>query len=156
MNPATFGGKAGIKMLQHSIPYRGFPPFSFFISSFLFLIAAARIEVTIQSSTTWQLTTENVRRFGFSPLPANRNLSLPTQLTLDTQSFTTPLPLLPSSHFCNLAGTGWVICSGDGWTATEREPTNYGPARQVIEGPVAIVYGSQVIIAASILIILFC
>lgn len=94
---------------------------------------------------TWELTTENLRRFGFSALPENRNLSLPRQLVIDGQvfSFATPFPVLPSAHFCNLNGTAWVVCSGEEWTTMERNPKNYGPVRQVLEGPVAIVYGSQ-------------
>eukprot|EP00026_Physarum_polycephalum_P002438 Phypoly_transcript_02444.p1 GENE.Phypoly_transcript_02444~~Phypoly_transcript_02444.p1 ORF type:complete len:863 (+),score=95.22 Phypoly_transcript_02444:156-2744(+) len=130
MNPATFGSKAGINILQHSIPYR-----------------AARIDVTIQSPQNWQLVTENLRRFGISPLSPDRNLSTPSQqISLDGQEFTfspsSPLPLLPASHFCNLDGGSWAICTSE-WTETERNPTNYGPLRQVIEGPVIIVFGTS-------------
>lgn len=97
----------------------------------------------------WVVTTENVRRLGFAPLPASRNISLPTsQITIDgaTLQFTSasPLPQLPSATLCKLNGI-WQICNDNGaWMQTERNPSNYGPLRQVIEGPVVIVYGTQV------------
>ena len=93
--------------------------------------------------------TENLRRFGISPLSSDRNLSTPSQqLIIDGQVFlfssSSPLPLLPFSHFCNLDGSSWAVCNDESWVSSERNPVNYGPLRQVIEGPVIIVYGTLV------------
>jgi len=61
-------------------------------------------------------------------------------IVVDGTTFKAPLPTLPV-HFCRLDDT-WKICSDADWNNRERRPMQYGPAVQVIDGPVVIVYGT--------------
>jgi pimeloyl-ACP methyl ester carboxylesterase len=121
-HPNSFEGRAGIKILQFEIPYR---------------VATIRINRNL-SSGSWSLKTMNVRRFGFYSVPT---LDFPLSLTIDGQPFERP-PRLPEFHFCKL-DQSWTICKGDTWQLTERNPSNYGPVAQVMEGRITIVYGTQ-------------
>ena len=93
----------------------------------------------VKSSAEWTLTTKNVRRLGFYSYPT---LETPQNgIILDGQSFSDPLPSLPN-HFCRL-NTQWQICDGS-YEQTERSPLTYGPAIQVIDGPLLFIYGTTV------------
>jgi hypothetical protein len=80
----------------------------------------------------------NVRRFGFYSVPT---MVSPLSLIIDGQPFGKP-PLLPEFHFCKF-NQSWSICKGNTWQINERNPTNYGPVAQVMEGKITIVYGTQ-------------
>eukprot|EP00742_Colponemidia_sp_Colp-10_P005048 GILJ01005393.1.p1 GENE.GILJ01005393.1~~GILJ01005393.1.p1 ORF type:complete len:925 (+),score=98.11 GILJ01005393.1:392-2776(+) len=138
MNPASSGTKGGVKILQLQIPYR-----------------LARISVDIKDSV-WSVRTENVRRFGIQKWPQR---PFPGFITVNGQpvkkwSATTDWPnfhlclhkVEPTSESILQHGSGdveWKICEGFDWQKGERGPSQYGPARQVLEGPLSIIYGTN-------------
>eukprot|EP01121_Diplochlamys_sp_Union-15-3_P012851 TRINITY_DN3907_c0_g1_i1.p1 TRINITY_DN3907_c0_g1~~TRINITY_DN3907_c0_g1_i1.p1 ORF type:complete len:881 (+),score=163.93 TRINITY_DN3907_c0_g1_i1:359-2644(+) len=123
MNPASFGGRGGMKILQFHIPYR-----------------AGFINVD-KSGVIWKLKTQNIRRFGFYTLDT---LEFPTQgIVLDGVQFSGPPRLLPEYHFCKLtAVSSWTYCNNAS-LSTERGPSTYGPLIQVLQGPLLIVFGTK-------------
>ncbi|EGC29252.1 hypothetical protein DICPUDRAFT_99888 [Dictyostelium purpureum] len=122
INPASFQGKGGIKILQLTQNYK-----------------VAKIKVTKQSNGSWNLAIENVRRFSFYQFNEQ-----PTKITIVNGKSTQTLPYFQyPSHYCNLNNNNqWSVCNDENWQYSERNPFNYGPMVQIVEYPIIIVYGT--------------
>lgn len=114
MNPATFQGKGGIRILQLDVPFR---------------IATIAVKRTVDDARErWTIRTSNVQRFGFYILPG---LPFPSDgVRIDGSLFSGPVETLPRKLFCKVE-EGWKVCEDTGLTYLDRNPMNYGPARQV-------------------------
>jgi len=119
MSPSSFEGKGGIKILQSVIPGHN-----------------SRIQVTKINAVTWDLMTENVRRFSFYSIPT---LEVPLNVIIDG----TPMGVvnLPYNYGNLLQIPGsWTVYNGLPYN--ERTPEQFGPIRLLWEGPVTIIYGT--------------
>jgi len=133
-NPASSGSRANIQILQTLITGR-----------------VARIQVmqiTQNNELVWMISTQNVRRFGFTQTPV-RQEGLPTKIILDNQLFSTVF--LPDQHFCRLDKwlPDWNTTTDDTWLTYERSPSTYGPLRAIFEKPFTIVYGTNTTSAST-------
>eukprot|EP01121_Diplochlamys_sp_Union-15-3_P019133 TRINITY_DN7129_c0_g1_i1.p1 TRINITY_DN7129_c0_g1~~TRINITY_DN7129_c0_g1_i1.p1 ORF type:complete len:874 (+),score=148.91 TRINITY_DN7129_c0_g1_i1:71-2692(+) len=125
LNPSSSGSRGGIQILQLLTPYK-----------------LGKITVDVAGNNTWSMKTYNVRRFGFASI---KGRSLPSTIQVDSQIFSyapNNVPALPDHHYCKLT-TDWVLCSDQNWTTNEKNPNCYGPARQIYENKVHIIYGTQ-------------
>jgi len=64
-----------------------------------------------------------------------------SSVTVDDAVF--PAKYLPDFHYCKFVDEVWKICQEEDWDSNERRPTQYGPAAQVFEHPVMIIYGTS-------------
>eukprot|EP01097_Dermamoeba_algensis_P008006 TRINITY_DN5184_c0_g1_i1.p1 TRINITY_DN5184_c0_g1~~TRINITY_DN5184_c0_g1_i1.p1 ORF type:complete len:451 (+),score=128.00 TRINITY_DN5184_c0_g1_i1:154-1506(+) len=126
-NPATFFGKAGVKITQLKIRFR-----------------KAEIRFT-KNNKHWTLNTKNVARFQFYELPLNASvpLEVPSDgLTVDSTTFTSSdLRDIHSSdvNFVFQSNKWTIERDALSYQIQSRGPTNYGPARQVFSSPFIIV-----------------
>jgi hypothetical protein len=109
MNPATFGGRGGIRILQLILPYRQ---------------AAIRVS---RNDDVWLTRTTNVKRFKIARIDT---VGQPRYVVIDGFRFAVNPKSDPAHHFCRDENV-WQICASTLWTRRERNPKNYGPARQV-------------------------
>ncbi|KAI9138058.1 hypothetical protein BKA69DRAFT_1127679 [Paraphysoderma sedebokerense] len=118
MNPANFGSKGGIQILQLVVPY-----------------TVGRIKVT-QRGSEWELKTRNIKRFEFVEL---EGMVRPRRVNLDGTAF----DVVPKRMYCREKQGRWGVCDGEEWKVKERSPRTYGPARQAFEtGSITIVYST--------------
>ena len=121
-------GRGGITTLQHWSPF-----------------TVANVDVTItQEGTVWVLKTTNVRRFRIRRhVPGLPQTDTRVAVQLGEQTFPLDNTL---DEICLVQNTNvphlWENCSTD-WKDTERSILNYGPARQLMAGPVTIIVGTQ-------------
>ncbi|EFA81351.1 hypothetical protein PPL_05334 [Heterostelium album PN500] len=127
-NPASSGSRANILILQTLIPSR-----------------VARISIKQLNDSVdglvWRLSTQNVRRFGFTKSP---DRPLPNKIIIDKMVFDTTF--LPEQHyFRTKKGSlqSWVATGDNGWTTKERSAATYGPMRQIFEKQFTIIYGTM-------------
>eukprot|EP01111_Echinosteliopsis_oligospora_P017770 TRINITY_DN7825_c0_g1_i2.p1 TRINITY_DN7825_c0_g1~~TRINITY_DN7825_c0_g1_i2.p1 ORF type:complete len:706 (+),score=177.42 TRINITY_DN7825_c0_g1_i2:3-2120(+) len=108
MNPATSGGKGGIRIQQQLFPFR-----------------ASRIQVQRVSNETWTLRTENVKRFTIATVSPYASTDIPQTINVDGQLFN--VTEAPSSY--NFVGSSWQLVEDNGeWVKTERGPNRYDPS----------------------------
>jgi len=135
LNPASSSGRGGLRIEQLEVPYR---------------LARIEVERGEDAAGPWQLRTENVRRFVFSP---PRGRELPVQgFVVDGVEFLGRPPAVAPAHYCAVGpdspsgAPAWRLCEGPeatSWTLSERSPSTYGPMRQVFEtAPLLLVYGT--------------
>ena len=147
LNPATFTGRAGVRILQHQTPFRK---------------ATLRVR---RGPRRWALQTINVRRFAVRQLrgchAAECELVVPDDgMTIDGQHFAGEALgglFEPRFTFCRAAArreaacewagaaacAPWDVClDGETYEAQERGPHSYGPARGVIMREAVVVIGT--------------
>eukprot|EP01133_Synstelium_polycarpum_P008939 gene8939-10482_t len=126
-NPSSSGTRANIQILQLSIPFR---------------VGRIHIQQVQESSgLTWVLTTQNIRRFALSSLPARAEL--PTTLRIDGQTFPAQYAPFHYSSPDNKYAINWNCSDDNTWSTVERSPATYGPMRQIFEKPFTIVIGTN-------------
>ncbi|CAE8691920.1 unnamed protein product [Polarella glacialis] len=138
-SPSSFHGRGGLRLVQTEVPFRR---------------ASVRASRATGGSGSkvgrsgkaekWQLRTVNIRRLAMTP-PA----SLAASMQIDGQALKEVelARLAAGSHLCLQAASSslrrtWQLCSQgpDDFEATERGPSTWGPARQVVQSrPFAIV-----------------
>jgi hypothetical protein len=121
LNPASTGTRGGIRILQLMVPYR---------------LATITVE---KKGTHWKLTTENVRRFGFSKDP--RQIGIQSWSIDDTEFLQPPQEAKPS--YLKTGNYTWELASDLLWISRERGPQTYGPALQIFSHPFRIVIPSS-------------
>lgn len=165
--PATFTvvanglwgtGRGGVKVLQQLVTRR---------------LSTVSVSLQQGSAITLKLSTRNVRRFGFtrtdlllgarrwsrsgSGMGTTAAASGITNLVIDGQAFSMDaIPTLDAGHFCRVTSAAepsrsargtpqsvWQLCSGSDWAAMERSEQSYGPVRQVLNGPLAVVFAAR-------------
>ncbi|KAF9107795.1 hypothetical protein BGX29_004854 [Mortierella sp. GBA35] len=147
INPAGMGSKCGIQVEQLRIPYRK---------------GTIKVEIVKdihggKPSSTWVISTKNIRRFGFSGLPSILQRrgrvsqviinGAPIVLTNDDDDDDV-MTLESGLSFVNEDGSSkkggrWQMSRSDEWRQHERHRETYGPAIQVLEKRVVIVLGSH-------------
>ena len=133
LNPATFHGVNGVRILQQDVPGR-----------------TSRMQVSIEPDR-WVLSSSNVRRFSIRSVSgAIATLVLPdagvvidgqavpreSMLPLGEHSVGQPVHLARST-----VDRGWSVVTSVDFEVTERGPSNYGPMRQVFTKPWKVVVG---------------
>ncbi|KAM9973543.1 hypothetical protein ACTFIW_010643 [Dictyostelium discoideum] len=135
LNPSGTGPRANILILQLSIPFR-----------------LAKIKLTqvynSNGDLIWYLDTQNVKRFAITKEPIRTEF--PSTLIIDNkQQFTVDQYFYPQYHFENTPQQqrsnqkNWTINPDNStWIQNEKNPSTYGPIRQIFESSIKIVYGT--------------
>lgn len=121
LNPASMESKGGVSVNQLIIPYR-----------------VGRIHAN-QVGPLLDLSTENIRTMTFGGGSWSTHNRLPREIQIDGDLFHMTSP----TTFCHVQS--WEICTQAQMEErkTQRGKGRYGPARQVLERPFLIVYGTM-------------
>ncbi|KAJ2998060.1 hypothetical protein HDV02_004885 [Globomyces sp. JEL0801] len=117
LNPASSGTRGGIRILQLEVPFK-----------------FATIKVHRIHNNHWELTTSNVRRFGFVKDSRQGDI---TTWSIDGTQFLTPPEEAGPSYL--KTEEGWELASDLLWISRERNPTTYGPISLIFSEPFRIV-----------------
>ncbi|KAK5581995.1 hypothetical protein RB653_003576 [Dictyostelium firmibasis] len=134
LNPSGTGPRANILILQLTIPFR-----------------LAKIKLTQVYDSTgeliWYLDTQNVKRFAITAEPVRAEF--PTTLVIDGKQQFNNQYFYPEYHFENSIQQqrtnqkNWTINADNStWIQNEKNPSTYGPIRQIFESSIKIVYGT--------------
>lgn len=117
INPSSFSGRAGIRVLQTEVPFRR---------------AFVDVHRHMEGVGTWELRTVNVRRFSFSPVDKIAEVSVDGSV-LSMKGL--------GKDLCRAnRQASWMSCPDVAeYERRERGPDTWGPARQVVLSPFAIV-----------------
>ena len=116
------GGRGGIRILQFHTP-----------------TVLGTIQVDRADPSAWKITTRNVRRFSMESIP---DVPFPTICTVDGISLEC-VDAQRGHYYCVDVSKNWQISMGEDWKRRERHLENAGPMRQIFNGPVSLIYGTQ-------------
>ena len=97
----------------------------------------------------WSLETQNVRRLSFTGPHWDHPQVISREVLIDAQRV--QLGSHPDSTVVCVSASSNAACSwqvdhtlgSSSWQRTERSPETYGPAAQVFEGPLVLIYGNR-------------